>query len=71
MARPSLSISDPKTVQRIRNMRFLCPEKTDAEIASVMMISIPTVRKYTDDLYTKRRHAVRYVNMRNGQTFRI
>lgn len=71
MARIALSKTNPKLVQAIRNARFLHPELTDLNLAEIFGVSVPTVRKYVDDLPTERRYVFRLVDMKNGSTFRI
>lgn len=60
---------DPIIVKSIRSQRFNHPNRTDAVIANDNFVSVSTVRRYTDDIFTNRRHVLRVVNMRNGNTY--
>jgi hypothetical protein len=63
--------SNPRLVASIRNMRFMRPEVTDMGLAMVFGVSVPTIRKYVDDISTSRRHVCRMVAMRSGATYRV
>lgn len=69
--RNSWAVRNPKLVKAIRNARFLHPELTDASLSEIFNVSVPTIRKYVDDLSTSRRHVARMVDMRTGATFAV
>ena len=66
-----LNITNPKLHKAIRNARFLHPELTDADLSEIFQVSVLTIRRYVDDLFTSRRWVVRYVYMKNGSTRRV
>lgn len=71
VGRPPLAISEPKTVQKIRQARWMDPDLTDMELAGRHGVSIPSIRKYTADMGTIRRHYVYdRVNRRTRHTTR-
>jgi len=67
----SYTVRNPKLVKAIRNARFLHPELTDANLSEIFGLSVPTIRKYVDDLSTNRRHVARMVDMRTSATFAV
>ena len=66
--RPTLTMTNPELVNTMRRLRFNNSDLTDAEIATACGVSVPTVRKYVDNIPTPRRTCMRVVNMRTGET---
>ena len=54
--RPSLAITKPDVIRMLRLAAILDTHLTDADLAFRHGISVPTVRKYTNDVRFARRH---------------